>query len=284
MIDALLLLAVVSDCPVMVISTSTTTSSSNEDETSCKDGDKDCSKQPDRSSRNSQSKGNNNSAGAGDGGGGGSVWKIPANIQQTALDAAAQARGGLGTHITTNAIADPDLLKALTNHRAWFSCYENTRGSHTHWMDWGAQPRNLMERVAVHLWSQEPMVQGQTFAGYEIWCNLLTPEGPLDWHVDKDQIEYSRSGKLKFPYYGSVYYGYPHEFEGGFLETTRFDPHNDEDTPYEADDIERIGASYNRFVVFNATQYHRVSPVTSGTRVTLAINLWKERPLVADLK
>ena len=214
---------------------------------------------------------------------GGSVWKIPDNVKKKARVSARRSKRGHGTKIVSHAISDVSLLEALTDHREWFACYENTRGSHTHWMDWDAQPRNLFERVAVHLWRDEPLIQGQKVAGYEIWCNILTPEGPLVWHIDKDQVHFKETGEVKLPFYGSVFYGYPHDFQGGFLELTRYDSDNDKPN-YEPDDIERIAADYNRWVVFNASKFHRVSPVTKGTRLTLAINLWKERPRVAYLE
>ena len=117
--------------------------------------------------------------------GGGSVWKIPKNVMGKARASSNRSRRGYGTKIVSNAISDRSLLEELANHREWFSCFENTRGKHTHWMDWDSEPRNLMERVAVHLWKDEPIVQAQKPAGFEIWCNILTPEGPLVWHIDK---------------------------------------------------------------------------------------------------
>ena len=222
-----------------------------------------------------------------------STWKIPdpKYVEQITKRASEMAQQGLGTHIQSNFIKDLRLLKDLSDHRAWLSCYENTRGQNTHWLDASSvgKPRNIFEYLAIELWKDQPLLEDlknkNQFAGYEIWCNILTPEGPLDWHIDKDQIAYheSRSKNVSIPYYGSVYYGYPHDdgFEGGYLELTKYDtnsfPKNDNDI-----ESERIDAEYNRLVIFNASKFHRVTPVTKGTRVTLAVNIWNKRPRIGD--
>lgn len=218
-----------------------------------------------------------------------STWKIPKNIGQLSKRAANKAQRGIGTRIVSNFLKDEKLLQDLADHRAWFGCYENTRGKNTHWLDANEAPNNIFEYLATEIWREQPLLKelqrNRNFAGYEIWCNILTPEGPLDWHVDKDQVAHKESyGKnISLPFYGSVFYGYPHEFEGGYLEMTKCD----QDTFPKTDDIdptqvERIDAEYNRLVVFNASKFHRVAPITKGTRVTLAVNIWDKRPRIAE--
>jgi hypothetical protein len=215
-----------------------------------------------------------------------SVWKIPANVLERSQDAAQQAQKGYGTRIVSNLIDDPRILQQLTDHREWFACYENTRGHQTHWYDKNDPPSTIWEYLAIQMWRDQPilqtLVEEEDFAGFEIWCNILTPQGPLPWHVDKDQVLYeqSRGKQLQLPLYGSVWYGYPHEFTGGYLELVKYDtntwPEGMEEP--DPDDIERIEAEYNRLVVFNASKFHRVSPIHSGARITLAVNVWKEKP------
>jgi hypothetical protein len=125
------------------------------------------------------------------------------------------------------------------------------------------------------------------FAGYEIWCNILSPMAPLSYHVDKDQLAYQESDgqNVSSPLYGSVFYGYVHDFEGGLLEILPYDPYDvptDMEHP-DPDEIERIQAEYNRLILFNATKFHRVSPIARGHRVTLAVNVWKGLPSFAAL-
>jgi len=47
-------------------------------------------------------------------------------------------------------------------------------------------------------------------------------------------------------------------------------------------EVERIEPLYNRMVWYNASHWHRVAPVTRGARFSLLVNLWKERPILAD--
>ncbi len=211
-----------------------------------------------------------------------SVWKIPTNVLGRSQEAARQAEMGYGTRIISNLIDDPRILQQLTDHREWFTCYENTRGAQTHWYEKDNPPSSIWEYLAIQMWKDQPILQEEEFAGFEIWCNILTPEGPLTWHVDKDQILYEKSSgkELSLPLYGSVWYGYPHEFTGGYLELVNYDTDtwpNSMENP-DPDDMERIAAEYNRLIVFNASKFHRVSPIHSGARVTLAVNVWKERP------
>lgn len=211
---------------------------------------------------------------------GGSVWKIPKDVKERSQESAMQAQMGYGTRIISNLMDDPRILQQLTDHREWFRCYESTRGKRTHWYAKDTPPASIWEYVAIQMWKDQPILQAEDFAGFEIWCNILTPEGPLTWHVDKDQILYEQTGKVSLPMYGSVWYGYPHEFTGGYLELLKYDTNtwpDHVDVP-DPDSIERIEAEYNRLVVFNASKFHRVSPIHSGARVTLAVNVWKEPP------
>ena len=229
-----------------------------------------------------------------------SVWKVPKNPSELAQQAANRAKNGEGTRIVSNLISDFSLLEKLADHRLWYQCYEETRGKNTYWLDYNAVPKTIFEKIAVNIWKNQPIlrqlvaknsqIEDDTppVAGYEIWCNILTPQGPLDWHIDKDQIAFSSSQGMNVttPYFGSVFYGFPHDFSGGFLELTTEDADSMPDATQDPDpaSIERIDAEYNRLVVFNASKFHRVSPIFSGTRVTLAVNLWKERPGVADYR
>lgn len=214
------------------------------------------------------------------------VFRAPENPKGLAQEAVEKARRGEGTRVFSNFLQDDSLLCSLTNPRIWFSCYESTRGKTTRWLERGDAPKNIFEFVALEIWKDQPVLKDVDFAGYEIWCNLLTPDGPLPWHLDKDEAPLIESdGKnISLPFYGSVFYGYPHSYKGGYLEVSNEDqdtwqPSLDENS--NPPEFERISAEYNRLVIFNASKYHRVSPITEGIRVTLAVNVWKERPLIA---
>ena len=125
------------------------------------------------------------------------------------------------------------------------------------------------------------MIAGK-LAGYEYWCNIVRPDSPLDWHVDKDEAEFSSHERLVTPYMGAVWYGFPHEFTGGgHLEIFPFHPTTIPDPTIVrdiGDRVERISPHYNRLVFLNVSEWHRVAPITSGARYTLAVNVWKEKP------
>jgi len=254
-----------------------------EEEATCSSDDGTCHPPEDEERTNSKSQTEARKKKKAQNQGEGSVWKIPPNVLGRSQEAAKKAQMGHGTRIISNLIDDDRILQQLTDHREWFKCYENTRGKHTHWYDKNKPPSSVWEFLAIQMWKDQPFLEQEDFAGFEIWCNVLTPEGPLTWHIDKDQLLYEQSGELSLPLYGSVWYGYPHEFTGGYLELLKYDsdswpPGMDEPDP---DIVERIDAEYNRMVVFNASKFHRVSPVYSGARVTLAVNVWKEPPRAA---
>lgn len=80
-----------------------------------------------------------------------------------------------------------------------------------------------------------------------------------------------------------MYYGFDHRFEGsGALQLIDADIGDD---PYAFDherrhEIVSIEPSFNRLVVFNASKWHKVAPITSGKRYTLAVNANKHKPKV----
>jgi hypothetical protein len=202
-----------------------------------------------------------------------------------------QKQAGGGTRITSNFLQDADLLKQLSDPQLWQTCFHTNQNT-VQWMDVGATPTNIWEELAVKIWEHHPLIQNQSLAGYEYWCNIVTPESPLEWHVDKDEVvlEESTGGSdevneaefvLSTPYMGAVYYGFPHAFTGGYLELFPYSPHQVPDPTDLADlhdHVERFRADYNRLIILNVSEWHRVSPVTSGARYTLAVNVWKERP------
>ena len=69
---------------------------------------------------------------------------------------------------------------------------------------------------------------------------------------------------------GSIYYPQQEGFEGGMLEIYT----NGEDNPPEV-----VYAKPNRLIIFEAGKDpHRVTVVTKGQRLAIAINLWSQEP------
>ena len=119
---------------------------------------------------------------------------------------------------------------------------------------------SLIWNIKNTFWELEP------YEKFEYWVNITWNGKNLDWHQDKDEYLSSRHNKLVFPKAGAVWYGQPHTVEGGYLEIL-----NQENSTTE---VERIQPVYNRVVVFDVSKFHRVSPVKSGTRYGLQVNLW----------
>ena len=162
---------------------------------------------------------------------------------------------------------DKTVLDRLNHEELW----RDARGTFNWWGGWDqTEPRNIWEEVIKGVWAGNPIVK--QIDGFEYWINVLDADGNvnhLGWHVDKDENYKKRTGETRCPLVGSVYYGFPHEVKGGFLELS---------TEPTFTDLERIAPRYNRLVIFDASKQHRVSRLYAGTRFSLQINLWKTKP------
>mmetsp|Transcript_143 Transcript_143/g.239 ORF Transcript_143/g.239 Transcript_143/m.239 type:complete len:244 (-) Transcript_143:28-759(-) len=176
-------------------------------------------------------------------------------------------------------VKDEELLKTLNDPSIWTECrdYSETIIG-TRWWDGKSEPENVWEILAGKIWSSRPEADGAS--GFEYWCNILEKDSPLAWHVDRDEHMQNNQGVMRYPTMGAVFYGYPHTFEGGYLETLNAGV--TEVNPFELPEnspVPRVKAEYNRLVILNVTKWHRVSPVESGQRYTLAVNVWHgEKP------
>ncbi|CAB9497896.1 expressed unknown protein [Seminavis robusta] len=204
-----------------------------------------------------------------------------------------------GLLVQSNFVQDPDLLEQFRNPQLWESCVSKSQQNQCQWLDLGATPSSVWEEMAIRIWNSHPTILSKKrdsdsdtsdtkveLAGYEYWCNIIRPHNPLEWHVDKDEVEFelSEMTNLKTPYMGAVWYGYPHQMAPsgeGYLEVLSYDPYQIPDPTELADlphHVERIRPHYNRLVFLNVSQWHRVTPITSGARYTLAVNVWTQRP------
>jgi len=121
----------------------------------------------------------------------------------------------------------------------------------------------FVEEIVLKIWNTFSLDHKDNMQYYEYWTNFLSPDEPLDWHIDKDEVMYEESQQLSKPAYGAVLYP-DHKVSGGFLEIE-----------HSKGEVERIAPMPNRLVLFHAgDKYHRVSPIHYGQRMTLATNLW----------
>jgi hypothetical protein len=152
-----------------------------------------------------------------------------------------------------------------------------------HW--WGGwwnsnTPMSVRHELIETIWRKDcpPQLDNISLDGFEHWVGKLNKDNKignedgyaLNHHFDKDEGGGTGSPKL-----GTVYYPPMNEIqcEGGYLKV--YDTHEDDrDAPYEL-----IAPVPNRLVIFDASQLHAVTEITSGNRYAIAINLWDVKPV-----
>lgn len=169
--------------------------------------------------------------------------------------------------IVDNFMEDEELLQKLNNKALWKDLDNLDYNTY-----YPKDPPSTVWHEVIQCVIHSPKLRLPNCKHFEYWCNLLDDRNSLDWHIDKNE-EKAKKGKYVSPKLGVVFYGYPHKIQGGYLEI---------DNTYEMPvgpiptrvDCERIEPLYNRVVVFDVSQEHRVAPVLKGTRYGLQINLW----------
>ena len=137
---------------------------------------------------------------------------------------------------------------------------------------------NTAKKIIKQVWADEcPITEVFDISGFEYWTGIQEAkemgdewDDNLELHFDKDEAWFEKTGELKTPVIGSIYYPHQKEFEGGMLEIYT----NGEENPPEI-----VYAKPNRLIIFDAGKdVHRVTVVTKGQRLAIAINLWEETP------
>ena len=114
-------------------------------------------------------------------------------------------------------------------------------------------------------------------AGAEWWCNT---NNDLDWHIDKDEAEYQRTGCFQLPLLSTVFYPYVSCAGGELLiaDNPPVMPGSCDDLP-DFRSVISIPPVINRLVLFSAGLIHRINPF-DGERYSVAVNIWANRPSV----
>jgi hypothetical protein len=151
----------------------------------------------------------------------------------------------------------PDAWDNLPIDTAWLSIddYNNSRG-------W-----NVWNDIIHKMYCQLPLEARDNIKGFEYWGNQIAGYDSLPWHQDKDEHVFANSGETVSPSVGFVYYPYQDIFTGGYLEIAVKD---------DFDELERIQSKFNRLIMFDPSQYHRVSRVHTGNRRAFIVNVWTD--------
>ena len=163
----------------------------------------------------------------------------------------------------------PSLLLKLQDKKLWEELDEIQPPLVSRWWDGTGELDTIWKKVIFELWSG--CANNTTPKCFEYWVNITDPHLSLGWHQDKDEFEYEKSGKVIHPFRSIVFYGYPHEVEGGYLEINEVGKDDNVE-------VERIKPVFNRVVLFNPSRVHRVSNILSGKRYGFQVNLWDEIP------
>jgi len=119
-------------------------------------------------------------------------------------------------------------------------------------LDGDNSPMALLLKRAAKFFDLSRMV------GSEYWAHYGTRP---DWHVDKDEKLYETSGNTAHPLCSIVYYADVDVVGGDFMTETA-----------------RVKPITNRMLVFAPGLLHGVEPFT-GTRLSVAVNPWANKPL-----
>lgn len=174
------------------------------------------------------------------------------------------------------------MLESLADPAVWERC----KGRWLQWLDRSRAPRTVWEQLVRQVWHGHPAASRA--AGFEYWCNVLHDgDRPLGWHADADAIRQLRR-EVALPELGAVFYGFPHQVEGGDLqiaplharprvaaaqagpEATREPGEWEEETGECEEGCERVQPEYNSLVVFDVRRLHRVGRF-NGSRYSFQV-------------
>jgi len=177
-------------------------------------------------------------------------------------------------------IQDENLLNRIKNDKEfWAEGYSWWGG----W--WNGEGTTLRHELIQKIWTDFRVPQ-MNLNGFEHWTGILSKDKvinngaamsagmALNLHFDKDELVWEKTGEVRSPKIGSVYYPpMGEQCEGGNLKI-----YNTREIDLTAT-YELIAPKQNRLVVFDAGKLHGVEGVTKGTRHAIAINLWDELTL-----
>lgn len=160
-------------------------------------------------------------------------------------------------------ITDPKTLEQFVKQENWSDEFQEKTMWYPGW--WVREPENVWEQTILTIW-KDLISDTSKIQGIEYWLNVLPAGGDMQWHFDRDETAYERDKSIFSPAIGSVYYPIPHQVRGGYLEMQD-----------EVKEIERLAPVFNRMVIFQSSNLHRVTPVYFGPRFVFVTNIWTEK-------
>lgn len=159
----------------------------------------------------------------------------------------------------------------------------------TFWYPLDAAPATLVEVAARRLVAAVPAARRRDVVGVEWWLSRMrTSNVGVDFHRDRDNAAFARTGRERNPRLASVLY--LNRCRGGLLAVTREPPceANPALAP-ERHDFDLVAPAPNRWAFFDGRLTHGVLdarncipgrrlPTERGWRLAVAINLWHRRP------
>lgn len=159
----------------------------------------------------------------------------------------------------------------------------------TFWFPLDAAPASRVERAVQTLARRLPPARRRGVTGVEWWLSRMrTSNVKVDFHRDRDNARFDRTGEEVNPTSGSVLY--LNRCRGGLLAVTRDAP-NPDNPAFAPDRLEfdLVEPRPNRYAIFDGRLTHGVLdaenrvpgkrlPRERALRLAIAINYWRERP------
>lgn len=161
------------------------------------------------------------------------------------------------------------------------------KGKVMFWDGWWKSPANtVVKKVIKKIWNNFLPDEKEKICGFEYWIRTYTEGQFLSFHVDQDAHLYDEKKIFKGPIATSVYYpDLGLDLDGGFLEIHNAKLISNSEMVLEKklfesnispiENRERIAVKPNRLIIFDGGHtIHNATPVISGVKVMLAINVW----------
>ena len=196
---------------------------------------------------------------------------------------------GLGPLLFEDALPKPLFRRLSQEVKALGRERLRTTYQTTFWFDLESEPTCFPEAAALHLRAHLPTSPRRRTVGVEWWLSRMwTGDVRVDFHQDRDERRFLRTGVLVHPRWSSVLF--LNRVKGGLLAVTDALPNEDNDScAPDAVDFDLVAPKPNRFTVFDGKLTHGVldednqipvhpKPGQGALRLAVIFNWWHQRP------